>query len=94
MSMMLNSCRTLGAIFLLLSTPLLMAARPTAPATQNEKESYSIGYQVGLSMKTDGVQVDLDKLVQGMQDAIVGFEAAGDCRLVDKLTFKAHSERR
>ena len=57
--------------FILLATPYLFAAEP-APAleTQNEKESYSIGYQVGLSMKTDGVEVDFERLVQGLQDAI------------------------
>ena len=38
--------------------------------TQQQKESYSIGYQVGLSMKNDGVDVDFDKLIQGLQDAI------------------------
>ena len=38
--------------------------------TQQQKESYSIGYQVGLSMKSDGVEVDFDKLIQGLQDAI------------------------
>jgi FKBP-type peptidyl-prolyl cis-trans isomerase FklB len=40
--------------------------------TQKEKESYSIGYQVGLSMKSDGVEVDFDKLIQGLQDAVGG----------------------
>ena len=57
--------------FLLFAAPHLFAAEP-APAleTQTEKESYSIGYQVGLSMKTDGVEVDFDRLVQGLQDAI------------------------
>ena len=38
--------------------------------TQKEKESYSIGYQVGLSMMRDGVEVDIDILIQGLQDAI------------------------
>ena len=57
--------------FLLFAAPHLFAAEP-APAleTQTEKESYSIGYQVGLSMKTDGVEVDFERLVQGLQDAI------------------------
>jgi FKBP-type peptidyl-prolyl cis-trans isomerase FklB len=57
--------------FLLLVAPHLFAAE-SAPAleTQNEKESYSIGYQVGVSMKTDGVEVDFERLVQGLQDAI------------------------
>ena len=51
--------------------PYLFAAE-SAPAleTQNEKESYSIGYQVGVSIKTDGIEVDFEKLVQGLQDAI------------------------
>ena len=57
--------------FWVLATPHLFAAEP-APAleTQNEKESYSIGYQVGLSIKNDGVEVNFDRLVQGLQDAI------------------------
>jgi FKBP-type peptidyl-prolyl cis-trans isomerase FklB len=38
--------------------------------TLQQKESYSIGYQVGLSMKSDGVEVDFDKLIQGLRDAI------------------------
>jgi FKBP-type peptidyl-prolyl cis-trans isomerase FklB len=56
---------------LVLATPYLFAAGP-APAleTQNEKESYSIGYEVGLSMKTDGVEVNFEILIQGLQDAI------------------------
>ena len=54
---------------MLVAAPHLFAAEP-APQTQNEKESYSIGYQVGLSMKTDGVEVDFERLVQGLQDAI------------------------
>jgi FKBP-type peptidyl-prolyl cis-trans isomerase FklB len=54
-----------------LATPCLLAA-DLGPAleTKSERESYSIGYQVGQSMKTDGVEVDFDKLVQGLQDAI------------------------
>ncbi len=56
---------------LLLSASYLYAAEPaTVPETQNEKESYSIGYQVGMSIKTDGVEVDFDQLLQGLQDAI------------------------
>jgi len=53
------------------ASPHLFAAEP-APAleTQKEKESYSIGYQVGQSMKTDGVEVDFDRLIQGLEDSI------------------------
>lgn len=41
-------------------------------ATQKEKESYSIGYQVGRSMVADEVEVDFKRLIQGVQDAISG----------------------
>ena len=55
----------------LLFTPTFLRAQSdTSPGSQNEKESYSIGYQIGLSMKSDSVQVDMDRLVQGLNDAI------------------------
>jgi FKBP-type peptidyl-prolyl cis-trans isomerase FklB len=53
----------------------LLADEQKTLETQQEKESYSIGYQVGLSIKRDEVEVDFDKLVQGLQDAISGNEA-------------------
>jgi FKBP-type peptidyl-prolyl cis-trans isomerase len=57
--------------FLLLTTSNLYAADVGAvPETQKDKESYSIGYQVGQSMKVDGVEVDSERLIQGLQDAI------------------------
>ncbi|MEJ2269527.1 MAG: FKBP-type peptidyl-prolyl cis-trans isomerase N-terminal domain-containing protein, partial [Desulfobulbaceae bacterium] len=56
--------------FLLLVPSSLLADEEKALETQQEKESYSIGYQVGLSMKRDGVEVDLDTLIKGLQDAI------------------------
>ena len=58
---------------LLVATSHLFADDP-APAleTQQDKESYSIGYQVGLSMKSDGVEVNFEKLTQGLRDAIDG----------------------
>ena len=75
---LLKAIRTRLFIFsclLLLIAPHLFAAE-SAPAleTQKDRESYSIGYQVGLSMKTDGVEVDFDKLIQGLQDAVNGKE--------------------
>ena len=57
--------------FLVLASPQLFAAGPaSALQTQKEKESYSIGYEVGRSMNTDGVEVDFDILTQGLEDAI------------------------
>jgi FKBP-type peptidyl-prolyl cis-trans isomerase FklB len=70
LSIKLDLRKTLGSLLLLLAAPLLVAASPAAPASQQEKESYSIGYQVGRSMTADGVQVDMDQLVQGLRDAV------------------------
>lgn len=58
-------------LFLLTLSPFYLFAEE-APTLENlkEKESYSIGYQVGLSMMRDGVEVDIDILIQGLQDAI------------------------
>ena len=61
----------LFSCFLVLASPQLFAAGPaSALQTQKEKESYSIGYEVGRSMKTDGVEVDFNILTQGLEDAI------------------------
>ena len=55
----------------IMATPYVFATEPaTALENQNQKESYSIGYQVGRSMMTDGVNVDMEKLIQGLQDAV------------------------
>lgn len=52
------------------SSPLFAAGPASALQTQKEKESYSIGYEVGRSMRTDGVDVDSGILTQGLEDAI------------------------
>jgi FKBP-type peptidyl-prolyl cis-trans isomerase FklB len=57
--------------FLLLAPPCLYADDlGQTLESLKEKESYSIGYQVGFSMMRDGVEVDIDILIQGLQDAI------------------------
>jgi FKBP-type peptidyl-prolyl cis-trans isomerase FklB len=57
-------------VLLTLAPSYLFADEVPALETPQDKESYSIGYQVGLSMKSDGVEVNFDKLIQGLQDAI------------------------
>ncbi len=61
-------------ILLLLTPAYLFAEEVPTLETQQDKESYSIGYQVGLSMKSDNVEVDFDRLNQGLRDAIDGNE--------------------
>ena len=61
----------LASCILALAGSQAFAAGPAKPLNSlKEKESYSIGYQVGRSMKTDGVEVDFDMLIQGLEDAI------------------------
>ena len=60
--------------FLLLVPSSLLADEQKALETQQEKESYSIGYQVGLSIKNDAVEGDVETLIQGLQDAAAGKE--------------------
>ena len=61
-------------VLLTLAPSYLFADEVPALETQKDKESYSIGYQVGLTMKKDGVDVDFEKLSQGLNDAIDGKE--------------------
>jgi len=70
---MLNSVSTrllMVACFTLVAAGPVFASDGGALETHKAKESYSIGYQVGQSMKADGVEVDFDKLIQGLQDSI------------------------
>jgi len=60
----------LPLVLWMLAPSYLFADENTVLETQRQKESYSIGYQVGLSIKTDGVEINFDKLVQGLQDAV------------------------
>lgn len=54
-----------------LTSSQLFAAEPTSKLeTQEDRESYSIGYQVGQSLNTDGVEVNLERVIEGLQDAV------------------------
>jgi FKBP-type peptidyl-prolyl cis-trans isomerase FklB len=45
------------------------------PGTQKQKESYSLGYQFGLGVKGDKIEIDLETLLQGLRDAVSGQES-------------------
>lgn len=62
------------ALCIVLLAGICAAADKPAIESQKEKESYSIGYQVGQNMKMDGVDVDSDALIKGLLDAIGGKE--------------------
>jgi len=66
----ISKLSVVSCFLVMASSPLFAADPPAALETQKDKESYSIGYEVGRSMKTDGVEVNFDRLVQGLQEAI------------------------
>jgi FKBP-type peptidyl-prolyl cis-trans isomerase FklB len=55
-----------------LALSAVMASDKPELTLQKDRESYSIGFQVGTSIKNDGVEIDLDLLMQGLKDAIEG----------------------
>ncbi|MFO0821271.1 MAG: FKBP-type peptidyl-prolyl cis-trans isomerase [Pirellulales bacterium] len=55
--------------------PAAKAPAAKAPATPIEKASYGIGLNIGRGMKSDGLEVDVKFLVQGVMDAIEGKES-------------------
>ena len=61
-------------MLLMAHSDIMAADSAAALQTQKEKESYSIGYQVGLKIRTDDIDVDFEKLTQGLQTGIDGKE--------------------
>ena len=49
---------------------------PIKLETDAQKVSYAIGSQIGNSMKTDGIEIDMDPFIRGMADARDGRELA------------------
>src|SRR5687768_14382194 len=51
---------------------VLQGQDKTQLTTQKEKVSYSIGLNIGTTWKRQGVEVDLEPLLQGIKDALAG----------------------
>jgi FKBP-type peptidyl-prolyl cis-trans isomerase len=47
-----------------------------APTTQKDKVSYGIGVGVARTLKTQGIDVNIDELMKGLQDALAGQKLA------------------
>ncbi|OGW36725.1 MAG: peptidylprolyl isomerase, partial [Nitrospirae bacterium GWC2_56_14] len=60
----------MGFIGLLLLSGLCQAAEKKELKNETEKINYSVGYQIGGDFKSQGVELDPDALVQGIQDAL------------------------
>ena len=55
----------------LFSTVCFGAEKP-ALKDANDKESYSLGYQFGQTLKAQGLDLDMDVYTSGIQDALTG----------------------
>jgi len=98
MSVMTRSGISIISCFFLLSASSLYAQDSAeALETLQEKENYSIGYRIGLSMKTDEIEVDLEKVIQGFQDGLKGKKPRLDeeemKKLITDLTERAQRDR-
>ncbi len=60
----------IGALWLFLLSGVGLAADKAAPKSETGKINYSVGYQIGGDFKEQGVELDPEALVQGIQDAI------------------------
>lgn len=69
--------QTVTAIALLIS-PLgsLYAAESTTLDNEAARIGYSLGYQIGGDFKRQGIEMNRDAVIKGMQDALSGNEAA------------------
>jgi FKBP-type peptidyl-prolyl cis-trans isomerase FklB len=63
--------RLLVAISLCIATVGASAGEAT-PKTDDEKFSYAIGYQIAESVKRQGMEVDVDSLIQAIRDDLTG----------------------
>ncbi len=75
-------------LLLALGTGAMHAAdeKPAAPfKDQRDKVSYSLGVNIGGSMKTQGADVDLDQVAAGMRDALGGKTKLTDAEVRETL---------
>ena len=57
-----------------------------SPKTQNDKESYSIGQNIGKSMKQQDIEINVDALAQGIRDALSGNSALTEDEIQSVMT--------
>lgn len=66
-------CAVILAILIL--TSVCAGEEKGPPTSDKERESYSVGYQVGWSMKNDAIDLDFERFVEGLRDSLEGKEA-------------------
>lgn len=61
-----------ATLFTVLLVDVSFAGDQTELKSQNDKVNYSIGYQMGGDFKRQGIEINTELLVQGIQDALAG----------------------
>jgi len=56
--------------FTIVLTALQVSAEQSQTLTDTEKLSYSFGYTIGNNLKMQGIDINADKLIKGIQDAL------------------------
>ena len=69
---MLNNKILLVAPLLGLFSGVCLAAEPVELETENEKINYSVGYQLGGDFKRQGIDMNAEAVLKGIEDAISG----------------------
>jgi len=84
---------------LLLAAPTLYAGDDPSPSpeTREQKAGYSFGYRLGGGIRTDDVEVEFERTMQGFRDGMEGSQPALDedemIALVRQLSFERRQER-
>ena len=77
---MMNNKALLAAPVLGLWCGICSAAEPAKLETENEKINYSVGYQLGGDFKRQGITMDAESVVKGIEDALSGAEPLMDSK--------------
>ena len=62
------------ALTTILLAPVCLAAEPPALDSDTAKINYSVGYQIGGDFKRQGVEMQQEMVLRGIQDALSGAE--------------------
>jgi FKBP-type peptidyl-prolyl cis-trans isomerase FklB len=61
-------------LFVALVAGVSFAGEPVQLKNENERLNYSYGFQIADTLKREGVKIDKDVLIKGLQDALSGVE--------------------
>jgi FKBP-type peptidyl-prolyl cis-trans isomerase len=80
-----------GLLMAALAAPLMAADTPTDP---KDKNSYSIGFDIGSSLKKSGIELNQTMLAKGIADAVTGAKPALSQEEIQKTLMALQTEMR